>query len=183
MWRACILADSRLVHMHKTLTLPFPLPFFPLFSHLFLAPHTRMDMCMCRYAQDTSYQVLQQVMKVNFYGPVAFTNAIVETMIVRQAKIDAHRKLHNITSPQREENDGGARYAVGVVSSVQGRLGIPQRCAYAASKHAIQGTNERINACTYIHAPARSDLLTCPSLVPPLRALRLHGLCPWGIQT
>ncbi len=67
-------------------------------------------------AQSTDFAALQKVMQINFFGPVQFTKSILNLMISR--------------------GKGGN---IGVISSVQGRLGIPQRTSYAASKHAIQG--------------------------------------------
>jgi dehydrogenase/reductase SDR family protein 7B len=40
--------------------------------------------------------------------------------------------------------DGGG--AIGVISSVQGKLGIPWRTSYAASKHALQGYFDGLRA-------------------------------------
>jgi len=66
-------------------------------------------------AMETSMATLQKIMRVNFYGPVALSQSVAEHMVT---------------------NGGGA---IGVVSSVQGKLGIPWRTSYAASKHALQG--------------------------------------------
>lgn len=68
-------------------------------------------------AARTSQQVLQSVMDVNFIGPITLTKAVLADM----------------------GKKGNSGCAVGVVSSVQGRLGIPERTSYAASKHALQG--------------------------------------------
>mmetsp|Transcript_11557 Transcript_11557/g.18867 ORF Transcript_11557/g.18867 Transcript_11557/m.18867 type:complete len:338 (-) Transcript_11557:21-1034(-) len=67
-------------------------------------------------ALDTTEEVLQGIMKVNFFGPVALTKAIAKDMCKRSA--------------------GGS---IAVVSSVQGKLGLPYRTSYASSKHALQG--------------------------------------------
>lgn len=67
-------------------------------------------------ALNTSGEVLSDVMNVNFFGPVALTKAIAKDMCIRKA--------------------GGS---IAVVSSVQGKLGLPLRTSYAASKHALQG--------------------------------------------
>ena len=55
-------------------------------------------------------------MDVNFIGPITLTKAVLADM----------------------GKKGNSGCAVGVVSSVQGRLGIPERTSYAASKHALQ---------------------------------------------
>ena len=67
-------------------------------------------------ALETDQASLDMVMQINFFGPVAITKAILPDMVAR-----------------------GTGGAVAVVSSVQGRLGIPLRTSYAASKHAVQG--------------------------------------------
>ena len=67
-------------------------------------------------ALETEQSSLDMVMQINFFGPVALTKALLPDMVAR-----------------------GAGGAIGVISSVQGRLGIPFRTSYAASKHAVQG--------------------------------------------
>lgn len=67
-------------------------------------------------ALETPEKVLHSVMKVNFFGPVALTKAIAKDMCKRRT--------------------GGS---IAVVSSVQGKLGLPHRTSYASSKHALQG--------------------------------------------
>lgn len=67
-------------------------------------------------ALNTTEQVLRGVMEVNFFGPVALTKAIAKDMCEREA--------------------GGS---IAVISSVQGKLGLPNRSSYASSKHALQG--------------------------------------------
>ena len=69
-------------------------------------------------ALETTLQSLSDVMNVNFYGTVAVTKAFLPNMM-RGAEL--------------------GKRAIGVVSSVQGRLGIPLRTSYSASKHAVQG--------------------------------------------
>jgi len=64
-------------------------------------------------ALETKLEVDQRVMNINYFGTIALTKAVVPKM----------------TSPGH----------VVVVSSVQGKLGIPFRSAYAASKHALHG--------------------------------------------
>ncbi|XP_040856642.1 dehydrogenase/reductase SDR family member 7B-like [Ochotona curzoniae] len=64
--------------------------------------------------QDTAVDVDRKVMETNYFGPVALTKALLPGMIQRQ---QGH---------------------VVAISSVQGRISIPFRSAYAASKHATQ---------------------------------------------
>ncbi|KAJ8389680.1 hypothetical protein AAFF_G00115560 [Aldrovandia affinis] len=62
----------------------------------------------------TNVDVHKEVMGINYFGPVALTQAILPSMVQR-------RSGH-----------------VAVISSVQGKIAIPFRSAYAASKHATQ---------------------------------------------
>ena len=71
---------------------------------------------------ETSVSVLEKLMSVNFFGPVALTKCIL---------------------PSMEEKGEGA---IAVISSVQGKLGLPQRTSYAASKHALQGFYDGLRA-------------------------------------
>ncbi|KAL1277945.1 hypothetical protein QQF64_024618 [Cirrhinus molitorella] len=63
---------------------------------------------------DTHVSVQRDVMETNYFGPVALTQAILPSMVDR-------RSGHIV-----------------VVSSVQGKISIPYRSAYSASKHATQ---------------------------------------------
>ncbi|XP_053133124.1 dehydrogenase/reductase SDR family member 7B isoform X3 [Hemicordylus capensis] len=63
---------------------------------------------------DTVVEVDRKVMETNYFGPIALTKAILPSMIKR-------RQGHIVA-----------------ISSVQGKIGIPFRSAYAASKHATQ---------------------------------------------
>ncbi|XP_074060946.1 dehydrogenase/reductase SDR family member 7B isoform X2 [Macrotis lagotis] len=63
---------------------------------------------------DTALEVDKKVMETNYFGPVALTKAILPSMI--------EKKQGHIV----------------VISSIQGKISIPFRSAYAASKHATQ---------------------------------------------
>ncbi|XP_039347630.1 dehydrogenase/reductase SDR family member 7B isoform X2 [Mauremys reevesii] len=63
---------------------------------------------------DTGMDVDKKVMETNYFGPIAFTKALLPSMIKRQ---QGH---------------------IVVISSIQGKISIPFRSAYAASKHATQ---------------------------------------------
>ncbi|XP_066496751.1 dehydrogenase/reductase SDR family member 7B isoform X2 [Tiliqua scincoides] len=63
---------------------------------------------------DTAVEVDRKVMDTNYFGPIALTKALLPSMIKR-------RQGHVVA-----------------ISSVQGKIGIPFRSAYAASKHATQ---------------------------------------------
>nr|CAG4651885.1 EOG090X07KM [Triops cancriformis] len=70
----------------------------------------------------TNLEVDQQLMQVNYMGTVALTKAILPSMIQRKA---GH---------------------VVMVSSVQGKIGIPFRSCYSASKHALQAFSDCLRA-------------------------------------
>lgn len=63
---------------------------------------------------DTDLSVQRAVMDTNYFGPIALTQALLPSMVRR-------RSGHIV-----------------VISSVQGKIAIPYRSAYAASKHATQ---------------------------------------------
>ncbi|XP_024864337.1 dehydrogenase/reductase SDR family member 7B isoform X1 [Kryptolebias marmoratus] len=63
---------------------------------------------------DTHISVQRDVMETNYFGPIALTQALLPSMVQR-------RSGHIV-----------------VISSIQGKIAIPYRSAYAASKHAIQ---------------------------------------------
>ncbi|XP_041856131.1 dehydrogenase/reductase SDR family member 7B [Melanotaenia boesemani] len=63
---------------------------------------------------DTHISVQRDVMEINYFGPIALTQALLPSMV--------HRRSGHIV----------------FISSVQGKISIPYRSAYAASKHAAQ---------------------------------------------
>ncbi|XP_008327993.1 dehydrogenase/reductase SDR family member 7B [Cynoglossus semilaevis] len=63
---------------------------------------------------DTDLSVQRSVMETNYFGPIALTQALLPAMVKQ-------RSGHIV-----------------VISSVQGKIAIPYRSAYAASKHATQ---------------------------------------------
>jgi len=73
-------------------------------------------------AIDTDISVLNKIMATNFYGPVELSRAVLPDMCGRR------------------------QGAIAVVSSVQGKLGLPYRSAYSASKHAVQGYFDGLRA-------------------------------------
>lgn len=66
-------------------------------------------------AVDTTMETLNSIMRTNFTGAVLLTNLFLPSML--------------------ERNSGN----IAIISSVQGKLGLPYRTAYSASKHAVQG--------------------------------------------
>ncbi|XP_028843215.1 dehydrogenase/reductase SDR family member 7B [Denticeps clupeoides] len=63
---------------------------------------------------DTHVSVQKQIMETNYFGPVALTQAILQSMVSRHS---GH---------------------IVAISSIQGKISIPYRSAYSASKHAMQ---------------------------------------------
>lgn len=72
--------------------------------------------------KDTSIEIDQKIMNINYIGTVALTKYVLPSMI---------------------ENSGGH---IVVVSSLVGYFGTPYRSAYAASKHAMQGFFDSMRA-------------------------------------
>lgn len=66
-------------------------------------------------ALETELHVDRQLMDLNYFGPVALTKTVLPDMLAR-------RSGHIVT-----------------ISSLMGKLHLPGRCAYAASKHALHG--------------------------------------------
>ncbi len=69
-------------------------------------------------AISTNLHTIENIMNINFMAPVALTKAVLPSMISRRS-----------VQP---------RFIV-VISSVQGKIAIPFRSTYSASKHAVQG--------------------------------------------
>ena len=127
------------------------------------------------FAADTAYEVDELIMRTNYLSPVALTKALLPSMRARRQG-----------------------YFI-VVSSVLGKLGLPGRSAYCASKHALHGffdtlraevanenihvtvvvpgwvqTNVSINALTGNGAPQqRMDSATATGFTPEVCAARI----------
>ncbi len=72
--------------------------------------------------KDTSLDVDKRIMNINYLGTVALTKAVLPNMLKRKSG-------HII-----------------VISSVTGKIGVPLRSAYAASKHALHGFFDTLRA-------------------------------------
>eukprot|EP01041_Mallomonas_annulata_P001583 gene1583-3059_t len=70
----------------------------------------------------TDVAVLEKIMATNFYGPVELTRVVLPQMLARH------------------------QGAIAVISSVQGKIGLPYRTSYSASKHAVQGYFDGLRA-------------------------------------
>eukprot|EP00605_Chrysophyceae_sp_TOSAG23-4_P001244 GSChrysophyteH1.ASY1.ANO1.1355.1 assembled CDS len=73
-------------------------------------------------ALETDSKVLESIMNINFFGCAALTKSVLRELMLTSDSRGAHEQR-----------------SIGVISSVQGRLGIAERTSYAASKHALQG--------------------------------------------
>jgi len=89
--------------------------------------------------EDTPVPMVRKIMEVNFFAPVAMTEAILPLMV----------------------SNGGGRIAV--TTSIAGRFGFPLRSAYSASKHALNGFFETVRA--EYHDRGISVTLVCPGRV------------------
>lgn len=73
-------------------------------------------------AKDTDLYVDKKIMDINYFGTIALTKALLPTLI--------------------EQKSG----QIAVISSVTGKIGVPVRSAYAASKHALFGFFDSLRA-------------------------------------
>src|SRR5499433_509580 len=73
-------------------------------------------------ARDTDESVYRRLMEVNFFGPEALTRAVLPSML--------ERKSGHIV----------------VISSIAGKLGVPMRSGYSATKFALHGFYEALRA-------------------------------------
>ena len=89
--------------------------------------------------EDTPLPMMRKIMEVNFFAPVALSEAVLPMMIA----------------------NGGGRIAV--TTSIAGRFGFPMRCAYSASKHALYGFFETLRAEN--HDKGISVTIICPGRV------------------
>jgi dehydrogenase/reductase SDR family protein 7B len=72
------------------------------------------------FAAETPLSVDRTIMEVNFFGTVALTKAVIPYMLAQKSG------------------------QLAVISSLSGKFGWPERSAYAASKHALQGFFETL---------------------------------------
>jgi short-subunit dehydrogenase len=91
------------------------------------------------YAVDTEMSVQQRIMQVNYFGPVALTKAVLPCML--------------------EKHSG----RIVVISSLAGKLPIPGRTAYCASKAALHGFFDALRG--EVHAQGIQVTIVCPGFV------------------
>jgi short-subunit dehydrogenase len=90
-------------------------------------------------ALDTRIQDVRRLMEVNFFAPVALTNAVLPGMVERRSGW------------------------IVVLSSVAGYVGTPLRSSYAASKHAVRGYFDSLRA--ELHATGVGVTIACPGYI------------------
>lgn len=74
------------------------------------------------YALNTTLEIDQKIMNINYFGPIIITKALLPSFI--------------------EKNKGH----IVVTSSLSGKYGVPKIAAYAASKHALHGFYETLRS-------------------------------------
>ncbi len=89
--------------------------------------------------KDTSFEVIQQIMSVNFFGGVALAKAVLPGMLRHKSG------------------------SIIVVSSILGKMITPKQGAYNASKHALMGFYETLQA--ELKGEGVNVLLVCPGFV------------------
>ena len=103
-------------------------------------------------AVDTELTVDKRIMDINYFGTIALTKAVLPSMI--------------------KQNSGH----IATISSVTGKIGVPLRSAYAASKHALFGFFDTLRAEVYKNNI--NITLFCPGYVRTslsLNALTANG--------
>lgn len=89
--------------------------------------------------EDTSMEMLNTIMAIDFFAPVAMAKAVLPRMVAA----------------------GGGHIAV--TTSIAGKFGFPLRCGYSAAKHALDGFFETLQA-EYVGKGIRVTLV-CPGRV------------------
>jgi short-subunit dehydrogenase len=90
-------------------------------------------------AKDTTLEVDQKIMAVNYFGTIALTKAVLPSMLT-------HHLGHVVT-----------------ITSLTGKFGSPYRSSYAASKHALHGFFDSLRA--ELADSAIKITLICPGYV------------------
>lgn len=96
-------------------------------------------LAMRGYVADTEMAVQQRVMQVNYFGTIGMTKAVLSYM--------------------RQQHSG----QIVVVSSLSGKLAVPGRSAYCASKHALHGFFDALRGEVY--ADNIRVTIVCPGFV------------------
>jgi len=103
--------------------------------------------------KDADFEVIRQVMEINFFGTVALTKEVLPYMLSQKSG------------------------KIIVMSSLTGKFGAPLRSAYAASKHALHGFFDTLRAETI--DDNIDILLVCPGYIKTnisINALKANGI-------
>jgi short-subunit dehydrogenase len=103
-------------------------------------------------ALETRIEDVRRLMEINFFAPIALTNAVLPAMISR-----------------------GNGHIV-IISSVAGYVGTPLRSSYAASKHAVRGYYDSLRA--ELHGSGVGVTIACPGYINT--EITEHAIAPGG---
>ena len=107
-------------------------------------------------AEETSLDTIRKIMEINFFGTVALSREVLLQM----------------------KKQGSGKIAA--ITSISGKFGFPLRSAYAASKHALHGYFESLQA-ELLNSPIQVSLMVPGRVSTSIskNALRADGT-PWG---
>lgn len=107
-------------------------------------------------AEETSMDTIRKIMEINFFGTVALSREVLLQM----------------------KKQGSGKIAA--ITSISGKFGFPLRSAYAASKHALHGYFESLQA-ELLNSPIKVCLMVPGRVSTSIskNALRADGT-PWG---
>jgi short-subunit dehydrogenase len=105
-------------------------------------------------AEETDLAVDRRVMKIDYFGTVALTKALLPAMLER----------------------GSGRFVV--VSSLVGKIGTPMRSGYSAAKHALHGFFESLRA--EVHDRGVRVTMVCPGFIKT--EVSIHALTADGSE-
>jgi len=103
-------------------------------------------------ALEARLEDVRRLMEVNFFAPIALTNAVLPAMLARRSG------------------------QIVIVSSVAGYVGTPLRSSYAASKHAVRGYYDSLRA--ELHGTGVGVTIVCPGYINT--EITMHALSASG---
>jgi short-subunit dehydrogenase len=103
-------------------------------------------------ALETRIEDVRRLMEINFFAPIALTNAVLPAMLAR-------RSGHIV-----------------IISSVAGYVGTPLRSSYSASKHAVRGYYDSLRA--ELHESGVGVTIACPGYINT--EITEHAIAPGG---
>ena len=103
-------------------------------------------------ALEARLEDVRRLMEVNFFAPIALTNAVLPAMLARRSG------------------------RIVIISSVAGYVGTPLRSSYAASKHAVRGYYDSLRA--ELHGTGVGVTIVCPGYINT--EITMHALSASG---